>query len=91
MADRTNLGSASEAAFLRLITGEHLRVINLTLSDWGRCIDLIDTYADLGLGLVDASVIAAAERLGVTAIATLNHRDFAVVRPAHCAAFELIP
>lgn len=86
-----NLGSASEAAFLRLITGEHLRVIDLTLTDWGRCIDLIDTYADLRLGLVDASVIAVAERLGVTTIATLNHRDFAVVRPVHCDAFELIP
>ncbi len=86
-----NLGPASEAAFLRLITGEHLRVIDLTLTDWGRCIDLIGTYADLGLGLVDASVIAVAERLGVTTIATLNRRDFAVVRPAHCNAFELIP
>lgn len=86
-----NIGPASEAAFLWLITGEHLRVIDLTLTDWGRCIDLIDTYADLGLGLVDASVVAVAERLGVTTIATLNHRDFTVVCPAHCDAFELIP
>ena len=29
-----NLGPASETAFLRLITGEHLRVIDLTLTDW---------------------------------------------------------
>jgi len=86
-----NLGPRSEAAFLRLITSQHLRVIDLTLTDWERCIDLIDTYADLGLGLVDASVIAVAERLGVTTIATLNHRDFTVVRPAHCDAFHLIP
>jgi hypothetical protein len=27
----------------------------------------------------------------VTTIATLNHRDFTVVRPRHTAAFELIP
>ena len=32
-----------------------------------------------------------AERLKVTTIATLNHRDFTVVRPAHCEAFELLP
>ena len=32
-----------------------------------------------------------AERLGQTAIATLNHRDFRVVRPKHCEAFELLP
>ena len=86
-----NLGARSEAAFLRLITSEHLRVIDLTLADWARCIDLIETYADLALGLVDASVIAIAERLDVGMIATLNRRDFAVVRPAHRDAFELVP
>lgn len=35
----------------------------------------------MGLGLVDASVVAIAERLGAIIIATLNHRDFRVVRP----------
>jgi len=86
-----NLGPLSESAFLQLITEQHLRVIDLNLIDWGRCIELIDTYADLRLGLVDASVVAVAERLGVTSIATLNHRDFSVVRPAHCDGLELIP
>lgn len=86
-----NLGPRSEAAFLHLITGEQLQVIDLTLADWARCITLIETYEALGLGLVDASVIAVAERLELTTIATLNHRDFAVVRPAHCAGFELVP
>jgi len=36
-------------------------------------------------------VIAVAERLGVATIATLNRRDFTVVRPAHCDALTLIP
>lgn len=49
------------------------------------------SYADLRLGRTDASLIALAERLGVTTIATLNRRDFAVVRPRHVKAFELIP
>ncbi len=35
--------------------------------------------------------MALAERLDVTTIATLDHRDFRVVRPAHTDAFELIP
>lgn len=43
------------------------------------------------LGTVDASVVAVAERLGITTIATLIHRGFAVVRPAHTTAFELLP
>lgn len=54
-------------------------------------VELIDTYHDLGLGLVDASVVAVAERLGITQIATLDHRHFRVVRPRHIDAFELLP
>jgi uncharacterized protein len=45
----------------------------------------------MGLGLVDASVITIAERLRIGTIATLNRRDFTVVRPRHVEAFELVP
>jgi uncharacterized protein len=36
-------------------------------------------------------VIAIAERLGITQIATRDRRDFTVVRPRHAGAFELLP
>ncbi|MDQ2738090.1 MAG: VapC toxin family PIN domain ribonuclease, partial [Actinomycetota bacterium] len=45
----------------------------------------------LPLGAVDATVIAVAERLGITEIATLDRRHFSVVRPAHVEAFTLLP
>jgi uncharacterized protein len=45
----------------------------------------------LSLDLIDAATIAVAERLGLTTIATLDHRDFRTVRPAHVDAFNLIP
>ncbi len=51
----------------------------------------METYADFPLGLVDASVIAVAERLGAADIATLDRRHFSVVRPAHVPAFRLLP
>jgi hypothetical protein len=57
----------------------------------GRVAVLIETYDDLRLGTVDACVIATAERLGATRIATLNLRHFTIVRPAHIDAFELFP
>ena len=34
---------------------------------------------------------AEAERLDTTQIATLNHRDFAVVHPAHAENLTLLP
>jgi predicted nucleic acid-binding protein len=53
--------------------------------------ELIERYRDLPLGLVDATVIAAAEMLRETKVATLDHRHFTVVRPAHAPALELLP
>lgn len=85
------LDPATEAAFIDAIAAGELPIIELTLGDYRRCAELIATYADLGLGLVDASVVAVAERLDVTTIASFNHRDFRVVRPSHCDAFELVP
>jgi uncharacterized protein len=35
--------------------------------------------------------MAVAERLNLTTLATLNHRDFTVVRPRHAAAFTMLP
>jgi predicted nucleic acid-binding protein len=66
-------------------------VENLHPSDWERIAELVRVYADLRLGGTDASLVALAERLGVTTIATINHRDFTVVRPRHTDAFTLLP
>jgi hypothetical protein len=35
--------------------------------------------------------MAIAGRVGATVIATINPRDFRIVRPAHCDAYELLP
>lgn len=43
------------------------------------------------MGGTDASIVAIAERLGVTQIATLDRRHFGVVRPNHVDAFTLLP
>lgn len=85
------LGPHAEATFLRSIVADELTVIDLDHHRYERCIELIERYADLGLGLADASVITVAEDLGIADLATLNHRDFRVVRPRHVDAFRLLP
>jgi hypothetical protein len=47
--------------------------------------------ADFLRDVADACVIALAERLGVTRVATLDTRHFSVVRPRHVPAFTLLP
>lgn len=85
------LGPAAEASLYASIIDGALEVASLGRDDWARVRELVTTYASLRLGGTDASVITLAERHGATRIATLNHRHFAVVRPRHAAAFELLP
>ena len=88
---RSRLGDATEQAFVASVAAGDFTVIDLTEDDYRRCAELLATYADLHLGLVDASIVAVAERLRVITLATTNRRDFTVVRPAHVDAFELLP
>ena len=53
--------------------------------------ELVETYMNLPLGIVDAAVITIAGRLRLTEIATLDHRHFAVVRPSRTRASVLLP
>ena len=85
------IGPAAEADFYRSIAAGDLAVEALTGVDWERIAELVEIYADLRLGGVDASIVAVAERLGVIEIATLDRRHFTVVRPRHVDAFELLP
>jgi len=84
-------GPDLQAGFLATVTTGRLEVLDLTADDWVRVLELVRTYADLTLDVIDASTVAVAERLGLTTIATLDHRDFRVVRPTHCEAFQLVP
>lgn len=87
----SRLGPAAEARFLRSLNAGEIGRLELTEADWDRVVELIEGYADLELGLVDASVVAVAERLEVTQIATLDRRHFSVVRPDRVPAFDLLP
>jgi predicted nucleic acid-binding protein len=48
-------------------------------------------YADIGLGLTDASLVALAGRLETTRIATFDERHFRAVEPLGGGSFELLP
>jgi uncharacterized protein len=85
------LGHDAWAVFVEDLARGAYRLEHLTLADLRRSAELESTYADLDLGLVDASVIALCERLDEPKVATLDRRDFSVVRPLHREALELLP
>lgn len=59
--------------------------------DLTRAAELEERYDDLGLGFVDASVIAVCERLGEKKVATLDRRHFSIVEPRHVKRLEILP
>lgn len=77
--------------FLGDLAGGSFTVEPVAAADWIRIAELVARYRDLPLGTVDASVVATAERLGITEIATVDRRHFSVVRPGHVSAFTLLP
>jgi predicted nucleic acid-binding protein len=87
----TRLGTGAEIRFLGDLAAGSFTVEPVVPADWLRIAELVGRYRDLPLGTVDASVVTAAERLGVVEVATVDHRHFGVVRPAHTEAFALLP
>ena len=89
LSDR--IGPHAELAFARSIAHGELVVDPVLDSDWERIAELMEEYLDLPLGMVDASIIALAERRDLEVIATLDERHFRIVRPRHTPAFTLGP
>lgn len=85
------LGVQAEVRFLGDLAGGALGPVAVEPADWLRIAELVARYDGLPLGTVDASVVAAAERLGIRRIATFDRRHFSVVRSERLGAFELVP
>ena len=78
---REFLGIDAEIDFLDGLSSGALSLEPMTSTDVARCRELIATYRDLNLGLVDSAVIATAERLDIRRVLTVDERDFRAVRP----------
>jgi predicted nucleic acid-binding protein len=88
----TRIGADAELAFIRAVADREFNVEQLDLDeDLERVGELMSIYRDESIGLVDATVVAVAERMGVSEIATTDRRRFGVIRPRHVREFTLLP
>jgi predicted nucleic acid-binding protein len=87
----THLGPAAERQLVQSVLSGELAVEDLAIADYRRTLELLRRYESARIGFVDASVMAVAERLKIQRILTTDRRDFSMVRPRHCKAFELLP
>lgn len=83
------LGARSRAVFYDGITAGYYLVTDLPRASYSRVAELNRQFSDLDLGFVDAAVIATAEALGLTRIATTDRRHFEPV--ARALGLVLVP
>jgi uncharacterized protein len=84
------LGTSAELLFLADVASGTFSTEPVHPTDWVRITELVKQYRDFPLGTVDASVIACAERLGISEVAAVDSRHFGAVRPAHVETFDLV-
>ena len=83
------LGAKSRLTFYAGIVEGYYLVADLPKASYGRIADLNRRFDDLSLGFVDAAIVALAETLGLTRIATTDRRH---VDPLAAAlSLELVP
>lgn len=86
-----HLGATAEVKFMHAALRGEVRIEYLRKEDLARTAEVMDKYADAGLGFVDASIVALAERLKVREVLTTDRKHFSLVRPKHCPRFDLLP
>ncbi len=85
------VGPTAETNLIEALVAGDLTQIDITTIDLTRMAELMTQYQGFPLGVADASVIAVSERLGLTEVATLDHRHFHAITPRHTSAFKLLP
>lgn len=78
-------------AFLRKIAEGKFNLAQTTEDDFERAAEILEQYDDNNIDLVDAVIVAMAERLKIKRILTVDRRHFSVFKPKHATAFEIIP
>lgn len=87
----TRMGVAAELAVLDELTSGAYEIAVMTVADVIACATLIARYADLGIGLADASLVILAERSANQSVCTLDRRHFDVLRGATRPPLAIVP
>ena len=84
-------GRDAEVAFLEDVAAEAYSLAAFGAHDVDRARVVIQQFADLEIGLADASIVVLSERLETTALLTLDERHFRVLRGFSDRPFRILP
>jgi len=87
----TRVGQDAERALLAEVGCGVYRLAEVTAEDIAAAEGVIARYADLGIGLADASIVVLANRYGARDILTLDERHFRAMRGMDGRPFRILP
>ncbi len=87
----TRVGPHAALAVLRELSGGAYLLPWLEGDDLVVVADVVERYADLRIGVADASLVVLADRYATTRLLTLDRRHFDAVRTLGGAPFTLLP
>lgn len=87
----SRIGSSAEVALLEEVSAGAYQLESFDRDDVADALTFIEQYADLQIGLADASLIVLADRHNTSDILTLDERHFRAVRRSRGEAFRLLP
>ncbi len=87
----TRVGAGAEVALLGEVGRGTYSLEPFSGDDVAEAAGVIDRYADLGIGLADASNVVLANRHGTLDILTLDERHFRALRGLRDRPFRLLP
>jgi hypothetical protein len=86
-----HIGQAAQLALLEELERGVYQLKSFDAEDILRARQVIERYADLQIGLADASLVVLAERHDATDVLTLDERHFRAMRIGQRKRFKLLP
>jgi predicted nucleic acid-binding protein len=86
-----HIGRRAQGALLEEVVRGAYQLEPFDTADIARAREVIEKYADLEVGLADASLIVLAERHSVADVLTLDQRHFRALRFAQRKRFRILP
>jgi predicted nucleic acid-binding protein len=87
----TRVGHDSQMALMEEVTRGAYQLESFTAEDVGHARRIMDKYADLHIGLADASVVVLAQRHRTLDLLSTDERHFRAMRGTGSKPFRLLP
>ena len=85
------IGSKAEIALLEEVAAGAYQLEPFDRDDVAAALNVVQKYADIALGLADASIVVLAHRHDVSDVLPLDERHFRTVRRSNGRPFRLLP